>query len=95
MNKQVQEIYDEIEAQKKYAEGSYVPGENNDYWFGKVLLCQDLLAFIKYLPDDPITAATLEFIDAVSRYVEPKKGDTYCNRGEVLRKRDKLKALLK
>ena len=34
-------------------------------------------------------------IDAVQRYVEPKKGDAYCSRTEILRLRDELKRLLK
>ena len=31
----------------------------------------------------------------VGRYVEPRKGDTYCSRNELLLAREHLKALLK
>lgn len=31
----------------------------------------------------------------VGRYVEPRKGDTYCSRNEVLLAREHLKTLLK
>ena len=42
-----------------------------------------------------IKAAAVALADAVDRYVAPKKGDTYCSRGEVLRAKDNLKSLLK
>ena len=42
-----------------------------------------------------IKEKTREFLDAVQRYVEPKKGDAYCSRTEILRLRDELKRLLK
>ena len=42
-----------------------------------------------------IKAAAVELADAVEKYVTPKKGDPYCGRGEVLRKKEILKNLLK
>lgn len=42
-----------------------------------------------------IKAETEAFIKLVSRYVEPKKGDAYCSRNELLLAREHLKTLLK
>ena len=43
---------------------------------------------------DPIKEAALDLVDAVERYVEPKPGDAYCSRNEVLLAKNKLKKLL-
>jgi len=42
-----------------------------------------------------IKAAAREFSALVGRYIEPKKGDPYCSRNELLRARDNLESLLK
>lgn len=42
-----------------------------------------------------IKAAAEDFANIVTRYVEPKKGDPYCSRTELLQARNNLKALLK
>lgn len=42
-----------------------------------------------------IKAAARDFSELVSRYIEPKKGDTYCSRNEVLRGRNELNSVLK
>lgn len=49
-----EQICAEIKAQKNDAEGSYVPGEDNNYWYGKVVLCDELLAFLDTLPEQPV-----------------------------------------
>ena len=36
----------------------------------------------------------MALVDAVERYVEPKPGDAYCSRNEVLLAKNKLKKLL-
>ena len=45
----------EIKAQKNVAEGSYVPGDDNNYWYGKVVLCDELLAFLDTLPEQLVS----------------------------------------
>lgn len=42
-----------------------------------------------------IKEAARDFSELVGRYVEPKKGDTYCSRNEVLRGRNELNSVLK
>lgn len=45
------QIRAEIKAQKNDAEGSYVPGDDNNYWYGKVVLCDELLDFLDSIPE--------------------------------------------
>lgn len=49
-----EQICAEIKAQKNDAEGSYVPGDDNNYWYGKVVLCDELLSFLDSLPEQPV-----------------------------------------
>lgn len=101
MNKQVEQIYNEVLRRRNEMEERKRKYEHFELWGDvpelghKINFANEILSLIESLPDDPEKTAAIEFVDAVSRYVEPHKGDVYCNRGEVLRKRDKLKELLK
>lgn len=43
---------------------------------------------------DPIKEAAIELVTAVEKYVEPKPGDAYCSRNEVLLAKNELKKRL-
>jgi hypothetical protein len=42
-----------------------------------------------------ITSAAKDLVDAVERYVEPKPGQEFVHRSEILLKKNALKAILK
>lgn len=44
--------------------------------------------------DTELQQAASNLVDAVEKYVEPKPGDTYCSRNEVLMAKNKLKKLI-
>ena len=48
-SKALKELQKEIEIQKKHAEESYIPGEDNNYWYGKVILCNELISILNEL----------------------------------------------
>lgn len=60
-----EQICAEIKVQKNAAEVSYVPGDDNNYWYGKVVLCDELLAFIDSIPEQPVNGLEEE----IARYL--------------------------
>lgn len=48
----IDRIREEIERKQKDARDHYHPNQNNDFLFGMVTLCDELLEFIDYLEDE-------------------------------------------
>lgn len=62
---------------------------------GAIDALSGILYFIDTRDEDPILSSADLLISAVERYVQPKPGDKYCSRSELLNTKDNLKALLK